>query len=56
MMYFNFGPVVQEILFEYIYISYLDTTLPTPFLAEKNHLCNFGRGHHEEHFSEIIFY
>ena len=22
---------------------------------EQNHLCNFGRGHHEEHFCEIIF-
>ena len=22
--------------------------------AEWNNLCNFGRGHHEEHFSEII--
>ena len=23
------------------------------FSAERNHLSNFGRGHHEEHFSEI---
>ena len=23
-------------------------------LAEQNHLCNFGRGHHEEKFCEII--
>ena len=23
--------------------------------AEWNHLCNFGREHHEEHFYEIIF-
>ena len=23
-------------------------------LAEWNHLCNFGRGHYEEHFCEII--
>ena len=23
-------------------------------LVERNHLCNFGRGHHEEQFCEII--
>ena len=34
-------------------ISHLE--LLWPFCsAEHNHLCNFGRGHHEEHFCEII--
>ena len=34
-------------------ISYLK--LLHPFCsAEWNHLFNFGRGHHEEHFCEII--
>ena len=34
-------------------ISYLE--LWRPFcLAELNHLCNFGRRHHEEQFCEII--
>ena len=28
--------------------------MPTPFLVEQNCLCNSGRGHHEEHFCEII--
>ena len=23
--------------------------------AERNHLCNFGTGHHKEHFRVIIF-
>ena len=38
--YSEFGPVVQEMPFS---------------LAEQNHLCNFGRNHHEEQFCEIIF-
>ena len=34
-------------------ISYLE--LWRPFCsAERNQLCNFGRGHHEEQFCEII--
>ena len=34
-------------------ISYLE--LWKPFCsAERNHLCNFGRGYHEEQFYEII--
>ena len=34
-------------------ISYLE--LWRPFcLAERNHLCNFGRGYYEEQFWEII--
>ena len=28
--------------------------LPIPFPVEQNHLCNFGRSHHEEQFCEII--
>ena len=39
--------------------SFKDTSylkLWWPFCsAEQCHLCNFGRGHHEEHFSGIIF-
>ena len=45
---FDFEPVVQEISY------FLSRALLTPFLAEQNHLCNFGRGHHEEHLCEII--
>ena len=34
-------------------ISYLE--LWRPFCSlEQSHLCNFGRGHYEEYFSEII--
>ena len=34
-------------------ISYLELWWPF-FSAERNHLCNFGRGHHEQHSCEII--
>ena len=34
-------------------ISYLELWQPF-FSAERNHLCNFGRGHYEEQFCEII--
>ena len=34
-------------------ISYLELCLPH-CLAEQNHLCNFGRSHHEEQLCEII--
>ena len=48
---FEFGPVVQEISFKNS--SYLK--LWRPFCsAEQNNLCNFSRGHLEEHFCEII--
>ena len=30
-------------------IYYLQLLQPL-YLAEQDHLCNFGRGHHEEHF------
>ena len=47
----NFGSVVQEMSFKDIF--YLE--LWWPFCsAEPNHLCNFGRGYHEEQFCEII--
>ena len=52
MNYFEFGPVVQvEMTFKDI--SYLELWWPI-FLAERNHLCFVGRGHHEEHFCKII--
>ena len=35
-------------------ISYLELWRPF-FSAEQNHLCSFGRRHHEEKFCEIIF-
>ena len=50
-MYFEFEPVVQEMSFKDI--SYLGLCRPL-CLAEPNHLSNFGRGHHKEHFCEII--
>ena len=48
----KFGPVVQE---EKLFkdISYLELWQPF-FSLEQNHLCNFGRGYHEEQFCEII--
>ena len=42
---------VKEMSF--IDISYLEFWPPL-CLAEWNHLCNFGRGHHQEHFCEFI--
>ena len=42
--------MVQEISFEDI--SYQELW-QTPISVEQNHLCNFGRGHHEKHFYEI---
>ena len=48
---FEFGPVVQEMLFKDI--SYLE--LWWPFCsAEQNHFCYFSRGHHEEQFCNIF--
>ena len=47
-----FGPKVQEEM-SFKDISYLE--LWPPFCsAEQYHLYNFGRGHQEEHFCEII--
>ena len=34
-------------------ISYLELLQPF-YSGKQNHLCNLGRGHHEEHFCEII--
>ena len=36
------------------YMSYKDRALEAICSVEHNHLCNFGRVHHEEHFCEII--
>ena len=47
----KFVPVVQEMSFKDI--SYLELWQPL-CSADWNHLCNFGRKHHEEQFCEII--
>ena len=49
--FFEFGPLVQEMSFKDI--SYPELWPPL-CLAERNHLCTFVRGHHEEYFCEII--
>ena len=50
MNYFEVGSVVQEMSFKCI--SYLE--LWQLFVQwEWNHLCNFGRRHHEKQFCEI---
>ena len=46
------GPVVQEEM-KIKVISYLQLW-PPYCSAEWSHLCNFGRGHYEEHFCEIF--
>ena len=53
---FEFGPVVQETLFRHWFkdISYQEPWQPL-CSTEQNHLCNFGKGHYEEYFYEIIF-
>ena len=52
MNYFEFGPVVQEKM-SFKGISYLE--LWCPFCSvEQNHLCNFGKGHNEEQFCEVV--
>ena len=50
--YFESGPVFQE---EKVFkdISYLELWQPLCSM-ERNHLCNFGRVHHEHQFCEII--
>ena len=35
-------------------ISYLELWLPF-CSAQPNHLCNFSKGHYEEHFCEMMF-
>ena len=49
--YYEFEPVVQEMLFKDIFLF---RGIAAPFSAEQNHLSNFGRGLHDEHFCEII--
>ena len=39
---------------DFILRYFLSRALPTPFSAEQNLLCIFGRGHHEEHFCVIF--
>ena len=34
-------------------VSYLELWRPS-CSVEKNHLCNFGRGHHGEHSCEVV--
>ena len=48
----EYGPVVQEEM-SFKGISYLELW-QSLCSAERNHLCNFGRGCYEEHISEII--
>ena len=49
--YYEFGPVVHEMYFK----NSSNPELWPPFCsAERNHLCNFGRGHQKEQFCEII--
>ena len=51
--YMEFGPEVQEEM-SFKDISYLE--LWWPFCSvEQNHLCDFGRGHHEEHSYYVIW-
>ena len=50
--YMKFGPVVQEEM-PFKDISYLKLWLPLCSVGW-NHLCNFGRRHHEEQSCKII--
>ena len=50
--YFKIGLVVQEKM-QFKDISLIELWGPLCSL-ERNHLCNFGRGHHKEQFCEII--
>ena len=43
--------MVQDMSFKVI--SYLQLWSPACFV-EQNHVCNFGRGHYEKHFCEIV--
>ena len=48
--YFEFEPV-NQILF----IEIFSILAPAVFCsAGKNHMCNFGRGHYDEHLCKII--
>ena len=49
--YFEFGPVVQEkIGLKNYYLEFLRSSCK----RERNHLCNFERGHHGENSCETI--
>ena len=50
--YFEFGPVIQEMSFKKI--SYLELWQLLS-LAQRNHLCNFGRGYYEKQFCDFFF-
>ena len=50
--YFKFGPMIQEEM-SFKDISYLELWWSL-CSAEQNPLRNFGRGHYEEQFSELI--
>ena len=52
LKYFEFGPVLNEEMW-FKDFSYLDLCWPN-CLAEQNHLCNFCRRHHQEHYCVII--
>ena len=39
---------------DFIWRYFLSRALEAPFLAEQNHLCNSGRGHHKEQFCEMV--
>ena len=49
-MKFEFGQLIKEMSFKYV--SYLELWWPL-CSTKRNHLCNFGRRHHEEQFCEI---
>ena len=51
-MIFNLDQWVQEKML-FTDISYLELWQPLSSM-EQNHLCNFGRRHHEEQFCEIL--
>ena len=52
--YFEFGPVVQEKM-SFKYMSYLQLWQPS-YVTKQNNLGNFGRGHYEINFCEIILH
>ena len=51
MNLFEFVPMVQEMSFKIYHI--LSSGGP-PYSVERNHLCNFERGHNGEHSCEVI--
>ena len=53
IFFFKFGPVFQEEM-SFKDISYLLELWQPLCSMERNHVCNFGRVHHEEQFCEVI--